>query len=457
MIIPCPQCGTKFRANPALIKETGTIVRCSNCQAVFTFFPDPQGGDSDPDSLDRRLDGIYRSEGDPGAEAPAGFPPRLKARPPRPAENNPISLIKVNGDDFTVSGDGVPARQARDDAPPRFSPDSDLGLDYDPAALPPPPPPGQPAGPPPGGPPHAPWPPRPAPPGQLGPQPGQPYPVPPYPGQPFPGQNQPGQGHPVQNQPGQNFPGQNYPAPPQPGQPLDGPPPIGAVSGPPVPAQGAPGQSPPGAADPAAPLRAPKAGLKGRQKALLLLLSVLLTALVVATLLRHLGRDASLPEAPAPAPSSAEAGVAAPVPAGEAGSLGGADLTRLSLINDDNTYHYLNHPQAGQLLVVAGRLRNSFDAPVSHVRVKASLKNGQGRVVAERQVFAGNYLTEDLIKSLTMQEILARLSLRGGQDGANLNIPPGQEVPFMLVFDKIPPDAAEYVIEPVGFTPSAGR
>lgn len=39
MIVQCEQCEKKFKLNPDLIKDSGTRVRCSNCQHVFTVAP----------------------------------------------------------------------------------------------------------------------------------------------------------------------------------------------------------------------------------------------------------------------------------------------------------------------------------------------------------------------------------------------------------------------------------
>ncbi len=50
MIITCGQCQAKFKVAPEQIKETGSKVRCSNCQHVFT---------------------VYRPKAEPAAPSPA--------------------------------------------------------------------------------------------------------------------------------------------------------------------------------------------------------------------------------------------------------------------------------------------------------------------------------------------------------------------------------------------------
>jgi hypothetical protein len=194
--------------------------------------------------------------------------------------------------------------------------------------------------------------------------------------------------------------------------------------------------------------------LSRRQKILLLGLSIAAAFLIISTLVMSLGPGSdSLPAGQPPAALPA----ARPAPAAGAGA--GAseekpamDVLNLIFLKEQNTHHYVAHPEAGQLLVIIGRIRNGFDRPISHIRVKGALKDSGGKVLAERQVFAGNYLTEEILRTLSVKEILARLSLRGGENGSNLNIQPGQDVPFMLVFDKLPPDVAEYVVEPLGYT-----
>ncbi|MDR2455205.1 MAG: DUF3426 domain-containing protein [Deltaproteobacteria bacterium] len=251
-------------------------------------------------------------------------------------------------------------------------------------------------------------------------------------------------------------------SPSPPGTPPGGPPIGPGQPWPPPAAQSQPGAGPypqPGYDQPQAypptyqsPLRT-KSGrnFTKRQKILFLILSILAAFLVIWTLFSNMGVESAPP--PTPQTASAEAGEAAPSTGEALAQPPQADVLNLIFLKEQNTHHYVTHPEAGQLLVIVGRIRNGYDKPISHIRVKGSLKNSDNQILSERQVFAGNYLSEEILKSLSMREILARLSLRGGENGSNLNIQPGQDVPFMLVFDKLPPDVAEYIVEPLDYTP----
>jgi hypothetical protein len=127
--------------------------------------------------------------------------------------------------------------------------------------------------------------------------------------------------------------------------------------------------------------------------------------------------------------------------------------SKINFVQDQESHHYRVNQNAGRLLIISGRVTNGYPTARSFIRIKGSLKNGAGEVVATRQVYAGNYLTEDELINLPMREILARLALKGGQDNANVNVPPNQAVGFMLVFDRLPDDLAEYILEPAGSNP----
>jgi hypothetical protein len=109
---------------------------------------------------------------------------------------------------------------------------------------------------------------------------------------------------------------------------------------------------------------------------------------------------------------------------------------------EQTNHHYRSNDKSGNILIIVGRMTNGYDSPRSFIKVKGVLKNSKGVVVAERESYAGNYLTEAELISLPMSEILTRLAIRSGQNSSNINVAPGSTIPFMLVFDKLPSDLA---------------
>ncbi len=51
MIVQCEKCKSKFNVNPALLKPTGTVVRCSICKNIFVVHPEEEIQKAAPESL----------------------------------------------------------------------------------------------------------------------------------------------------------------------------------------------------------------------------------------------------------------------------------------------------------------------------------------------------------------------------------------------------------------------
>jgi hypothetical protein len=83
---------------------------------------------------------------------------------------------------------------------------------------------------------------------------------------------------------------------------------------------------------------------------------------------------------------------------------------------------------------------------VSNLRVKATLLDSEGRVVAEVHSYCGNTLTDEDLAKLTVNGIMEKLSATGS-DAPNLGIAPGGRIPFTAVFVDPPKTAVEYIVE----------
>ena len=84
------------------------------------------------------------------------------------------------------------------------------------------------------------------------------------------------------------------------------------------------------------------------------------------------------------------------------------------------------------------------------VRVKGLLLDDGGRILVERYVYAGWALTRDELERLSMPRITTFLS----KEDLRTAVAPGRNLPFMIVFDNIPPDMRRFTIEPIGSFPA---
>ena len=106
--------------------------------------------------------------------------------------------------------------------------------------------------------------------------------------------------------------------------------------------------------------------------------------------------------------------------------------------------------ELGQILVITGLAKNSYPSPRSHIKLRAFLSDTDKKALVRKTIYGGNLLTEEELQTLGSAEISKRLMRRNGEDGANVNISPGNNVVFMFVFDQIPANLGGYTIEVVG-------
>ena len=146
---------------------------------------------------------------------------------------------------------------------------------------------------------------------------------------------------------------------------------------------------------------------------------------------------------------------AAVKPAGPANSAGDPDGTlHIGFTDGQHSHFYRKNQNAGDILILAGQVRNNYLEPRSFIKLRGFLLTPDEKVLADSVAYAGNFLSEEDLADLPLAEITSRLMNRGGQDGVNINIPPGAVLRFMLVFDKLPDGLDQYRIDAVGSEPA---
>jgi hypothetical protein len=95
---------------------------------------------------------------------------------------------------------------------------------------------------------------------------------------------------------------------------------------------------------------------------------------------------------------------------------------------------FLHNFILGSLRVVDGKIVNSGPHPLTRLKVKGELYNAQGQILGERTVYSGNILTDEDLAHKTEEEIMKILNRPEGMAFMNDRIPPGGQIPFMLIF-----------------------
>lgn len=121
----------------------------------------------------------------------------------------------------------------------------------------------------------------------------------------------------------------------------------------------------------------------------------------------------------------------------------GAVKERIRTLSMKNVTQYFidDNEAAGKIFVVSGEVVNGSDRPKSHVYVKADLYDKDSRTIQSKRQAAGTQLSLFQLQVMDVKSMESFLNNPMEIMTNNTNIPPGGEVPFMLVF--YPPSKAE--------------
>jgi predicted Zn finger-like uncharacterized protein len=114
---------------------------------------------------------------------------------------------------------------------------------------------------------------------------------------------------------------------------------------------------------------------------------------------------------------------------------------------------FVVNAKAGKLFVITGQIKNGYSDVRSYIRVIGKLYT-KGKILAQTgTVFCGNVLLDIELSNMEVVAIKKRLSNRLGDNKSNMQVKPGQELPFMIVFANLPDNLEEFAIEVAGSTP----
>lgn len=109
-------------------------------------------------------------------------------------------------------------------------------------------------------------------------------------------------------------------------------------------------------------------------------------------------------------------------------------------------YYFLQNVRGQTLFVVEGKAKNITQKNQSFLKLKATLKDQDGAEVANKEFYAGNLVSDDSLRTDPAPVVEERFNNKVGDALANMNIKPGDVVPFMVVFYDIP-NVSSYSIE----------
>ncbi len=103
MLITCPACDARYEVDAALIYASGRSVRCSNCDAEWTIWPQADAGDAAAAQAPESAPAPVMAAADaPQAPAPGAAEPALRTAPQAEPGDRPETQLARS-----LSGDGA--------------------------------------------------------------------------------------------------------------------------------------------------------------------------------------------------------------------------------------------------------------------------------------------------------------------------------------------------------------
>jgi len=133
------------------------------------------------------------------------------------------------------------------------------------------------------------------------------------------------------------------------------------------------------------------------------------------------------------------------------------DAGNLKISTIDIAGKFISNSRSGRLFVISGSAKNGYQEPRAMIKIAGSLYSQGKKLVKTEEIFSGNYLSDAELADMDLESIRSRLKNRAGDNKSNLNVPPGREVPFMLVFSDLPENLEEYTIEVKESFPAAKK
>jgi predicted Zn finger-like uncharacterized protein len=114
---------------------------------------------------------------------------------------------------------------------------------------------------------------------------------------------------------------------------------------------------------------------------------------------------------------------------------------------------FLQSDKRGQLFVIKGIVFNNNPKSRSFILIKGAILDNQGKKIRQNLVYAGNTFDDEQLKKMSIEEIDRALKKQAGKRNINVNVKPGDSVPFMIVFENLPNNLSEFVVEAVSSSP----
>jgi predicted Zn finger-like uncharacterized protein len=105
---------------------------------------------------------------------------------------------------------------------------------------------------------------------------------------------------------------------------------------------------------------------------------------------------------------------------------------------------FLVNREAGEIFAITGEALNTSGKALTALRVRGTVYDSVGQVLAQRTVYCGNSLSRDQMAGMSFAELEKAMGRQFGDSLANLDVASGKSLPFVVVFKGVPRGGANF-------------
>jgi|SaaInl8_200m_RNA_FD_contig_81_234460_length_1350_multi_4_in_0_out_0_1 predicted Zn finger-like uncharacterized protein len=120
--------------------------------------------------------------------------------------------------------------------------------------------------------------------------------------------------------------------------------------------------------------------------------------------------------------------------------------SNINIFDIDN--RFVENRFAGKIFVIAGKVKNDYPEPRSHIKVNGKLFTTGRTFLKQKSVSCGNMISDYDLANMNRDALNRLMNNPPGQENSNINVLPGTMIPFMIVFFETPANLDEYVVKP---------
>lgn len=114
---------------------------------------------------------------------------------------------------------------------------------------------------------------------------------------------------------------------------------------------------------------------------------------------------------------------------------------------------FVDSKKEGSIFLIKGKVKNDYPENRSYLLMQGSILDNKGKTVKTQTAYAGNILTDEEIKAMSLTEIEGELKSRARMETGKYLVAAGASIPFMIVLGGLPDDVSEFTVKAIRSSP----